>query len=148
MFRQIAWLFLFYDSDTFKQNLDDFFHGAKHGEFERTGAEKVTGLSLNMYQQLLRFMHLVDNKDSPNPESENFDKCWKIRPLIKLLCSLRSVATWSMTVVKRWSRYDWNCVELNTCSATMFGSIGDPPMVAEVVDEAIVLVWPGRVRVG
>ena len=63
----------------------DFFLGAKHGAFERTGAEKVTGLSLNMYQQLLRFMHLVDNKDEPNSADPEFDKCWKIRPLIKLL---------------------------------------------------------------
>ena len=46
-------------------NDPSIFSGIKEGEFIWTGAEKVIGLTLNQYQQLIRYMHLVvvDNKD-------------------------------------------------------------------------------------
>ena len=62
-----------------------FFSGIKQGKFERTGAEKVVGLSLNQYQQLLRYMHLVDNNDSLPCTDDKFDRVFKVRPMIVLL---------------------------------------------------------------
>ena len=55
----------------------EFFADSKHGPFERVGAEKVVGLTLNQYQQLLRYMHLVDNAKARAPSHDNFDKCFK-----------------------------------------------------------------------
>ena len=57
----------------------------KEGDFIRTGAEKVVGLTVNQYQQLIRYMHLVDNKDSLPCTDDNFDKVFKVRPMIILL---------------------------------------------------------------
>ena len=34
----------------------ELFHGFANGNFKRTGATEVVGLTLNQYQQLLRFM--------------------------------------------------------------------------------------------
>ena len=65
----------------------DFFGGSKHGAFERVGAEKVVGLTLNQYQQLLRYMHLVDNSKIIAPNHDEFDKCFKVRPMITMLQS-------------------------------------------------------------
>ena len=69
-----------------------FFKGVKHGKYKQTGAEEVVGLTLNKYQQLLRYMHIVDNKRKRSPSSPDFDKCWKVRPLISML----------QEVFKRW----------------------------------------------
>ena len=62
-----------------------FFSGIKQGKFERTGAEKVVGLSLNQYQQLLRYMQLVDNNDALPCTDDNFDRVFKVRPMVVLL---------------------------------------------------------------
>ena len=64
---------------------EEFFRGFKNGDFERTGAQQITDLTINIYQQLLRFMHLVDNKDQRGPEDPEFDKLFKVRPLISRL---------------------------------------------------------------
>ena len=69
-----------------------FFKGTRYGKYKQTGAEEVVGLSLNKYQQLLRYMHLVDNRRKRSPASPEFDKCWKVRPLISML----------QEVFKRW----------------------------------------------
>ena len=63
----------------------EFFRGVTHGKYSQTGAELVLGLSLNKYQQLLRYMHFVDNKDQKDPSSDDFDKLFKVRPLIRQL---------------------------------------------------------------
>ena len=63
----------------------EFFAGIQHGKFKRTGAEEVLGISLNKYQQLLRYMHMVDNKKQRGPNHEEYDKLFKVRPLIDLL---------------------------------------------------------------
>ena len=62
-----------------------FFKTFSRGNYVRTGAEEVCGLSLINYQQLLRFMHLVDNSKQTRASSANHDKCFKVRPLITLL---------------------------------------------------------------
>ena len=51
------------------QTKDDptFFKTETHHKFVRTGAKDVCGLSLIQYQQLLRFMHLVDNDNKTRP---------------------------------------------------------------------------------
>ena len=67
------------------RNDPSFFSGLKEGEFIRTGAESVIGLTLNQYQQLIRYMHLVDNKDAVPCTSQDFDKMFKVRPMITLL---------------------------------------------------------------
>ena len=66
----------------------DFFGGIKHGPFESVGAEKVVGLTLNQYQQLLHYMHLVDNAKARAPSHDNFDKLFKVRPMITMLQSV------------------------------------------------------------
>ena len=63
----------------------EFFQGVTHGKYKQTGAEEVIGLSLNKYQQLLRFMHLVDNTKKVSSNNDKFDKCFAVRPMIKLL---------------------------------------------------------------
>ena len=63
----------------------EFFQGATHGKYQQTGAEEVIGLTLNKYQQLLRYMHLVDNARKLSSQHKQFDKCFAVRPLIKLL---------------------------------------------------------------
>ena len=63
----------------------EFFAGMSRGNFSRTGASEVVGLTVNQYQQLLRYMHLVDNSKQKGPTHSDFDKCFKVRPLISLL---------------------------------------------------------------
>lgn len=67
------------------KNDPDFFRDVVRGSFVRTGAEAVVGLSVNQYQQLLRYMHFRGTEERPSQESDEYDKCWHIRPLIKLL---------------------------------------------------------------
>ena len=62
-----------------------FFAGETHGKYHRAGTEETTGLKLNVYQELLRFMHLADNTTREPVESDEYDRCFHIRPLIKLL---------------------------------------------------------------
>ena len=62
-----------------------FFKTQTHYKYIRTGAEEVCGLTLNQYQQLLRYMHLVDNKNKARPMDAEYDKCFHVRPLIDLL---------------------------------------------------------------
>ena len=45
----------------------------------------MTGLTMTQYQQLLRFMHLVDNSKKTRPSDGDHDKCFHVRPLITLL---------------------------------------------------------------
>ena len=63
----------------------EFFAGMSRGNFSRTGAAEVVGLTLNQYQQLLRYMHLVHNNKQKGPTHADCDKCFKVRPLISLL---------------------------------------------------------------
>ena len=63
----------------------DFFAGANEGLFSRTGAEEVVGLTLNQYQQLLRFMSIVPPGSGVGPSHDDFDKLYKVRPFVKLL---------------------------------------------------------------
>lgn len=63
----------------------DFFAGATEGLFSRSGAEEVVGLTLNQYQQLLRFMSIVPPGSGVGPSHDDFDKLYKVRPFIKLL---------------------------------------------------------------
>ena len=62
-----------------------FFKGETRGHYHRVGAEKVLGLKLIVYQQLLRYMHLAATNDRPDPNSACHDKCYFIRPLITFL---------------------------------------------------------------
>ena len=45
----------------------------------------MLGLHLNQYQQLLRFMHIVNNEDQISVNDPSYDKVWKVRPMITLL---------------------------------------------------------------
>ena len=63
----------------------EFFAGMSRGNFSRTGAAEVVGLTINQYQQLLRYMHIVDNGKQKGPTHADFDKCFKVRPVISLL---------------------------------------------------------------
>ena len=63
----------------------EFFNGQDRGGYHTTGAKDVTGLSLLIYQQLLRYMHLVDNTKKVPSSSDDYDKVFHVRPLIKLL---------------------------------------------------------------
>ena len=63
----------------------DFFAGVERGAFKRTGAKKVVGLSLNQYQQLLRYMYLVDARQKKAPSNPEFDKLFHVRPLVTKL---------------------------------------------------------------
>lgn len=69
----------------------ELFAGTTRGTFHRTGAEEVCGITLNVYEQLMRFLHLVDNKHKKANHSDQFDKCFVVRPLIKRLqdCFIR-----------------------------------------------------------
>ena len=53
--------------------------------YQRFGAEKVCGIKLFVYQQFLRYAHLVPTEVRPAPESDDHDKCYFCRPLITLL---------------------------------------------------------------
>ena len=56
----------------------ELFHGFANGKFKRTGATEVVGLTLNQYQQLLRFMTLVDEKKKRSPSHDQLDKLFKV----------------------------------------------------------------------
>ena len=40
---------------------------------------------LNLYQQLMRMMHLVDSDDRPDVASDDHDKLYLVRPLVDIL---------------------------------------------------------------
>ena len=61
------------------------FRGVTFGKYSQTCAEKVLGISLNKYEQLLRYLHLVDNNDKKDTADDEFDKCFTVRPLIRQL---------------------------------------------------------------
>ena len=61
------------------------FRTERRPGYVRTGAEEITGLTLWQYQQLLRFMHLVDNRKKKRAHEADFDKCFLVRPLIEHL---------------------------------------------------------------
>ena len=56
-------------------------------KYVRTGAAKLLKLTLNHYQQALRYMHFVDNTKNLDVEHDDYDKCYRLRPLIVLLQS-------------------------------------------------------------
>ena len=63
-----------------------FFNGEKHGDkYTRSGATAVTGLGINDYQQLLRYMHMADNSKRPPVDSDEFDQCYHLRTFITFL---------------------------------------------------------------
>ena len=55
------------------------------GRFRRTGAATVCKIKLNVYQQLMRFKHMVNNIMKKSPSDENFDKLFHVRPMITML---------------------------------------------------------------
>ena len=55
------------------------------GRFRRTGAATVCKIKLNVYQQLMRFKHMVNNIMKKSPSHENFDKLFHVRPMITML---------------------------------------------------------------
>ena len=63
----------------------EFFRGVTFGKYSQTGAEHVLGLSLNKYEQLLRYMHLVGNNNKKAANDDDFEKCFAVRPLIRQL---------------------------------------------------------------
>ena len=42
-------------------------------------------ISRNHYLQILRYIHVVDNTSAPTRTDPNYDRLWKVRPLIDLL---------------------------------------------------------------
>ena len=56
----------------------------QHSEFKRTGAAEVCGISLFNFEQIMRFWHLVDSTERPPKEDDAYDKCYLVRPIIKL----------------------------------------------------------------
>ena len=67
------------------KNDESFFRTERRKNFVRTGAEEIVGLKLYEYQQLLRYLHLVRTDQRPKSDSDKHDKCYHVRPLIKLL---------------------------------------------------------------
>ena len=67
----------------------EFFDGIETcgGRYTQTGAKDVLGITLNQYQQLIRYMHLVDNAKKISPSAADFDKLFLLRPLITKLQS-------------------------------------------------------------
>jgi len=55
------------------------------GRYVQPSAAHVCKLSLNLYQQLLRYMHLVDNTLRPPVGGEHHDKLFHVRPIISRL---------------------------------------------------------------
>lgn len=53
--------------------------------YRRTGLEELCGISLNLFQQLLRYLHLRDNGTRPNVTSDDHDKLFHVRPVITAL---------------------------------------------------------------
>ncbi len=41
-------------------------------------------LSRNLFQQILRYLHMIDNSKTIQSSFPAYDKLWKIRPLIEL----------------------------------------------------------------
>ena len=67
-------------------NTQNFFHGEFHKSgdctYSRTGARDFLGLPLVVYEQLLRYLHLVDSTDRPPKSDDAHDKCFLVRPII------------------------------------------------------------------
>ena len=55
-----------------------FFRTQTHYKYIRTGAEEVCGLTLTQYQQLLRYIHLVDNRNKARSKDAEYDKCFHV----------------------------------------------------------------------
>ena len=51
----------------------------------RAGVTHAPGLTLYEYQQLMRYLHLVDSDTRPGADTDDYDKCYYLRPLISLL---------------------------------------------------------------
>ena len=56
----------------------------QRGEFRRTGAAEFCKISLFDYEQLIRYWHLADNTQRPPVTSDEHDKCYLVRPIIKI----------------------------------------------------------------
>ena len=67
------------------KNDETFFQGESRGSYARTGAKDVVGLTLYEYQQLIRLLHLVNSEARPGADTDDYDKCYYLRPLIALL---------------------------------------------------------------
>ena len=39
----------------------------------------------DQYLHILRYLHLIDNRNEPDRTDENFDRLWKIRDLFEIL---------------------------------------------------------------
>ena len=44
-----------------------------------------TVMSRNRFQQILRYLHMVDNSQAVPSSSRTYDKLWKVRPLIEII---------------------------------------------------------------
>ena len=63
----------------------EFFESQRRGRQYRQGFTETSGLRLNLYQQLMRMLHLVNNHDKPDPYADDYDKLYKVRPLLNML---------------------------------------------------------------
>ena len=48
-----------------------------NGRYRQTGLEELCDISLNLFQQLLRYLHLRDNGTRPNVTSDDHDKLFQ-----------------------------------------------------------------------
>ena len=63
----------------------EFFASQTRGRQTRSGFFETSGMNLNLYQQLVRFMHLVNSADKEDSTSDDYDKLYLVRPLIDRL---------------------------------------------------------------
>ena len=74
------------------KNDQTFFQTETRGSYTRTGAKDVVGLTLFEYQQLVRYVHLARTDKRPPSDTTEHDKCYYLRPIIRLL--QRAFARW------------------------------------------------------
>ena len=70
----------------------ELFKGTTRGRFHRTGAEEVCGIKINVFEQLMRFKHFVNNRDKLSASNDDFDKCFHVRPMITFV--QKAISRW------------------------------------------------------
>lgn len=60
-------------------------HVSGNNRYSRPGAQKVCGIHINTYEQLMRYQHLVDSTTRACNEANDHDKAWTVRPTLKFL---------------------------------------------------------------
>ena len=63
----------------------EFFASQRNDRQYRQGFFETSGLRLNLYQQLMRFLHLVNNDDKPEGTAGDYDKLFLLRPLLDMV---------------------------------------------------------------